>query len=197
MKKSLWIVFALIAIVVFTAAGANTKRILQVLNVESDSTEIKKDTAIIKNDSLFYDSLKLSLKFVPKAQHLYTVSKPVMGKWAKLFVVTKIEESGADGQNSGYAKMYFNLTGMRYPGTGRKTTSIGAGSNYYARFNNWYDCIVDFKYYMDVMDTKFQKKFGRAAKDEVEMINFMFGSFNVHQKWKNDMMYLLTHFKYK
>lgn len=196
MNKTLWIVLVFIGIAASAAARAN-KSIIKFIIPTADTTEVKKDTAIIKGDSLVYDSLTLSLKKIPTAQKLYTVAKPIMGKWAKLFVVIKIEESGADYKNSYYATNYFNLTGMRYPGTGRKTTSVGSGSNYYAKFNNWYDCIVDFKYYMDVLDQKFEAKYKHKAANETEMVNFMFGSFNVHQKWKNDVTWLLNHFNYK
>lgn len=197
MKKTLWMVLIFVGIAASTLAGVNKNLIKSLVSYSADTNIVKKDTALIKGDSLFYDSLELSLKTVPGAQHLYTVAKPIMGKWAKLFVVIKIEESGADGKNSYYAKNYYNLTGMRYPGAGRKTTSVGSGNNYYAKFNHWYDCIVDFKYYMEVLDQKFEAKYKRPAANETEMVNFMFGSFNVHQKWKNDVTWLLNHFNYK
>lgn len=190
MKKllsTLLFVFVLVA----TAANFSYNRV----NTKTEVT--KADTVVIMNDSLHFDSLQLSLKKVPKAQHLYTVAKKSVGRWAKLFTVIKIEESGADGKNSFYALNYYNLTGMRYPGQGRKTTSVGMGHNYYAIFNNWHDCMVDFKHYMDVMDMKFEKRYGRPAADEYEMVNFMHGSFNVYQKWKNDVVWLLKYFRYK
>lgn len=191
MKKLLT---SLIFVIVFVATAANLsqKRTLKLKAVQPS-----KDTVIIVKDSLMYDSLELSLKKVPRAQHLYTVAKHTVGRWAKLFTVIKIEESGADGQNSFFAKSYFNLTGMRFPGNARKTTAIGVGTGYYAIFNHWHDCMVDFRYYMEVMDQKFEARYGRKAKDEYEMVNFMHGSFNVYQKWKNDVVWLLNHFNYK
>lgn len=190
MKKLL---STLVFVIVLVAAAANLsqKRMPAALKQKAS------DSVIIVNDTLIYDSLELHLKTVPRAQHLYTVAKKSVGRWAKLFTVIKIEESGADGKNSFFAKSYFNLTGMRYPGAGRQTTAIAAGYNYYAIFNNWHDCMVDFKHYMDVMDEKFEKKYGRKANDEYEMVNFMHGSFNVYQKWKNDVYWLLKYFRYK
>lgn len=184
-------------VIVFFAAAATLKQIPSRKTINDDSQTLKKDTVMISGDSLSFDSLQLHLKQVPKAQHLYSVAKHSVGRWAKLFVVIKIEESGADGQNSFFAKKYFNLTGMRYPGTGRKTTAVKAGLDYYAVFNHWHDCMLDFKMYMDVMDEKFEKKHGRPAKDEYEMVDFMFGSFNPYSVWKRDVYWLLKHFNYK
>lgn len=177
---------------VATAATLNQRRTLKL-----ESEESAKDEVIISGETLRFDTLQLSLKTIPKAQHLYTVAKKRVGRWAKLFTVIKIEESGADGNNSFYAKKYGNLTGMRFPGTGRKTTAIRSGHNYYSVFNHWYDCMVDFQFYMEVMDGKFEAKYGRPARDEYEMVNFMFGSFNIYGKWKNDVFWLLNHFNYK
>lgn len=184
-------------VIVFFAAAATLKQLPLSKSSNNDTQTIKKDTVLISGDSLTFDTLTLNLKQVPKAQHLYSVAKHSIGRWAKLFVVIKIEESGADGQNSFFAKKYFNLTGMRYPGTGRKTTAVKAGLDYYAVFNHWHDCMLDFKMYMDVMDSKFEKKYGRAAKDEFEMVDFMFGSFNPYSVWKKDVYWLLNHFHYK
>lgn len=184
-------------VIVFFAAAATLKQLPVRKTIKVDSQKVRRDSVLISGDSLSFDSLKLNLKEVPKAQHLYSVAKRSVGRWAKLFVVIKIEESGADGQNSFFAKHYFNLTGMRYPGTGRQTTAVKAGQDYYAVFNHWHDCMLDFKMYMDVMDGKFEKKYGRQAKDEYEMVNFMFGSFNPHSVWKRDVYWLLKNFNYK
>jgi len=189
--KNLLTTLVFVIMFVATAATLNQRRTLK---LESDT--VAKDEVVISGDKLQFDTLQLSLKTIPKAQQLYTVAKKSVGRWAKLFTVIKIEESGADGKNSYYAKHYANLTGMRFPGTGRKTTSVRSGHNYYAVFNNWHDCMLDFKYYMDVMDNKFEAKYGRPAKDEYEMVNFMFGSFNIYGKWKSDVIWLLNHFSY-
>lgn len=192
--KNLLIAAVLMIVLAATAANANLKF--------TGTSKLPKpaavDSVVIESDSLFLDStIALSLKKIPKAQDLYTVAKKSVGKWAKLFVAIKIEESGADGKNSFYALKYNNLTGMRYPGTGRATTSTGVGHNYYAIFNNWHDCMIDFKYYVEIMEGKFKDKYKREPKDEYEMVNFMHGSFNVYQKWKNDVYWLLNHFSYK
>ncbi len=185
-------------LVSFAIAAAAAVQRSFFISIPLDTVQtIKADTIKIENDSLQWDSLKLSLKKIPKAQHLYTVAKKSLGRWAKLFVVIKIEESGADGKNSYLAKKFNNLTGMRYPGKGRKTTSTGATTGYYAVFNSWYDCMKDFGYYIEIMESKFVEKYQRVPKDEYEMVNFMFGSFNHHQKWKNDVEWLLNHFNYK
>jgi len=191
--KNLLTVAILIFVLAATAANANLKFSA---SPQKDTAEVA-DTVVILKDSIFVDSLALSLKKIPKAQHLYSVAKKSVGKWAKLFVAIKIEESGADGKNSYYALTYNNLTGMRYPGKGRITTSTGMGHNYYAVFNNWHECMVDFKYYVEIMEGKFKDRFKRAPKNEYEMVNFMHGSFNVYQKWHNDVTWLLNHFNYK
>lgn len=183
---------AFVIVIVATAANLSQRRTLK-LQADQPSN----DTVVIMNDTLRFDSLELPLKKIPRAQHLYTVAKHTVGRWAKLFTVVKIEESGADGQNSFFAKSYYNLTGMRFPGAARKTTAVAAGSGYYAIFKHWHDCMLDFKYYMDVVEAKFEAKHGRKAKDEYEMVNFMFGSYNVHGKWRNDMIWLLNNFRYK
>lgn len=190
--KKLLATLVFVVMFVATAATLNQRRTLK---LESD--EVEKDRVVVSGSTLLYDSLQLSLKTIPNAQQLYTVAKKSVGRWAKLFTVIKIEESGADGKNSWYAKNYANLTGMRFPGKGRTTTAVRSGHNYYAVFNNWYDCVVDFGHYMEVMDSLFEKKYGRPARDEYEMVNFMFGSFNVHGKWKSDVTWLLSHFNYK
>ncbi len=190
--KKLLTTLIFVGMFVATAATLNQRRTLKLV-----SNEPEKDQVVVSGKTLHFDTLQLSLNTIPKAQHLYTVAKKSVGRWAKLFTVIKIEESGADGKNSWYARKYANLTGMRYPGTGRKTTAIRAGHNYYAVFNNWYDCMVDFSHYMEVMDGLFEKKYGRPAADEHEMVAFMFGSFNVHGKWKRDVTWLLDHFHYQ
>lgn len=186
---------AAVLLIVLAATAANVN--LKITPAPQKDKVDMRDTVVIEQDTVFTDSLTLSLKKIPRAQELYTVAKKSVGKWAKLFVAVKIEESGADGKNSFYALKYNNLTGMRYPGKGRQTTSTGVGHNYYAVFDNWHDCMLDFKYYTEIMENKFQERFKRSPKDEFEMVNFMHGSFNVYQKWKNDMYWLLSHFNYK
>ena len=191
--KKLLTALSLVLVIAATAANVN---LISKVSVKHE-TSMAVDSVVIQNDTAYVDSMALSLNKIPSAQNLYAVAKKSLGKWAKLFVVIKIEESGADGKNSIYALRYNNLTGMRYPGQGRKTTSIGQGHNYYAIFRNWHECMVDFGFYMEVMEQKFKDRFSREPKDEYEMVKFMHGSFNVYNKWRNDVIWLLNHFNYK
>ncbi len=154
-----------------------------------------KDKIIINGNNLFIDTLKLNLKKIPQVKDLYTVSKIVVGKWAKLYTVLKIEESGRDGQNSYYAKNYFNLVGMRYPRK-RKTTAIRRGNDYYSVYANWYEGMIDFRYYIEYMEGSFFRKHKRYPKTEEEFINHLYGSYNKYSKWYNDVRYLLRNFDY-
>ena len=197
MKKLLVTTIVLIVLFVSSVYGGYINNNVVYTPPVKDTTDISIAKVSINNDTIFCDSLTLSLKNIPRAQHLFTVAKLSVGRWAKLFTVLKIEESGADGQNSWYATNYYNLTGMRCVGAGRKTTSNGCGHNQYAKFNNWHDCVLDFKHYIDVMDARFVAKYKRAPKDEFEMVDFMHGSFNVYGKWKADVYWLLRHFQYK
>lgn len=193
MKKLL---SAAVLLIVLAATAANVN--LKWARIEKvNPPEVAKDSVVITRDTLMLDSLVLSLKEIPKAQELYTVAKVTVGKWAKLFTAIKIEESGADGKNSYYAREYNNLTGMRFPRSGRQTTALRAGRSYYAIFNHWHDCMLDWKYYIELMENKFVAKHNRVPKDEFEMVDFMFGSYNPYDKWRNDMRWLLRNFKYQ
>jgi hypothetical protein len=165
--KKLLSASVLLVVLAATAAQVNL-RIGRIS--KSENPVIAKDSVVISGDSLILDSLALPLQQIPKAQHLYSVAKVSVGKWAKLFTVIKIEESGADGKNSYYAKTYNNLTGMRFPKSGRKTTATKCGKNNYAIFNNWHDCMLDWKYYIEIMESKFLAKHNREPKDEYEMV---------------------------
>ena len=69
-----------------TAFG--TDKVIPVAEVKAS------DTAVVTvNDSLYFDSLELSLKRIPNAQPMYSVAKKAIGKWAKLFIAVKIVES--------------------------------------------------------------------------------------------------------
>lgn len=189
--KKLLTAAVLLIVLAATAANLNMNRAA----LKKDA--IEKDSVVIAGDTLRVDSLTLSLQKIPRAQDLYSVAKVSVGKWAKLFTVIKIEESGADGKNSFYALKYNNLTGMRFPGKGRQTTAIAKGHNSYAIFNHWHDCMLDFRYYTELMEGKYEAKFGKKPQTEMEMINFMMGSYNVHGVWKRDVIWLLNHFSYK
>jgi hypothetical protein len=154
------------------------------------------DTVVIHKGYLHYDSLVLPLNQIPPVKDLHTVAKGVVGNWSKLFIAVKIEESGHDGQNSFYALNYHNLTGMRYP-TKRKTTAVGKGYDYYAIYSNWYQSMVDFKLYLNYMEATHYLKYKRYPNNEKEFIQFLYGSFNVYSKWRNDVFYILDNFNFE
>lgn len=154
------------------------------------------NTVILTDSLLYADSLELSLYKIPKVSELHTVAKLTLGKWAKLFTVLKIEESGSDGQTSVYALRYYNLVGMRYPQK-RKTTAIRRGYSYYSVYENWYESILDFQYYMDYMEGSFYRKFDRYPENEKEFVRHIHGSYNIYDKWLRDVFWLLDNFNYR
>lgn len=146
----------------------------------------------VKDGYLYHDSLKLSLDKIPKVQELHTISKKALGPWYRLYTAIKIEESGNDGQNSYYARAYNNLVGMRYPKK-RKTTALRKGNDYYAVYANWYEGMLDFRYYLDYMEGAFERKYNRKPQNEKEFINHIYGSYNIYSKWKKDVFWILDH----
>lgn len=217
MKKVLAIA-SLLALVVLSSAKLNTVRINQYLKISNrvitngdtvvrsslDSmVAIKSDTLLgtideygnrRTEDSIFIGSMGFSLTKIPKAKEMYQGAQPIFGKWAKLFVIMKIEESGADGQNSYYARKYNNLCGMRCVKV-RRTTSHKCGKYNYAMYPSWYDAMVDWKIYLDIIHRKFYKKYKREAKDEFEVVDFLYGYYNSFPKWKRDLHWLLRNYK--
>ena len=85
---------------------------------------------------------------------------------------------------------------MRFPRV-RRTYAIGATNTNYAIYRNWFECMLDFKIYIESIEAKFIEKNKRAPKDDVEMIHFMFNSFNHFAKWKKDMLVLIKYVKKK
>lgn len=166
-------------------------------NVKVSFSEIKaSDTSVvIEKDSLFYDTLSLSLKEIPRIQNMYTVANQSIGKWANLFIAIKIVESGNEGDNSIYARRDFNLTGMRQP-RARKTMSLGISKHGYATFANWHDCMLDFGMYLDGMERGYKKKFHKSPNSK-QMLNYIFGKYNSNQIWKNRTLKVLNNFKWK
>jgi hypothetical protein len=138
----------------------------------------------------------LNLKRVPGMDTLFRVAHKYMGRWSYLFLAIKIEESGNNGHYSWLSVTHYNLCGMRFPRS-RKSYAIGATNTNYAIYRNWFECMLDFKIYMDGVERRFIEKNKRAPKDEVEMIHFMYNSFNHFAKWKKDMLYLIRHVKRK
>lgn len=151
---------------------------------------------VITDSFLYADSLELPLYKIPKISELHTVAKLTLGKWAKLFTVLKIEESGSDNQTSIYALRYYNLVGMRYPNK-RKTTAIRRGYSYYCVYENWYESMLDFQYYIDYMEGSFFRKFNRYPKNNKEFVRHIHGSYNIYDKWLRDVFWLLDHFDYR
>jgi hypothetical protein len=183
------LLFLTVAAIGKTAFG--TYKVIPVAEVKELDSAI-----VIVNDSLYFDSLELSLKHIPNAQPMYSVAKKAIGKWAKLFIAVKIVESGNDGDNSLYALRDYNLTGMRQPRV-RKTMSLGATKNNYARFATWYDCMLDFGMYLDGMERGFIKKHHRPVRNSQEMVNYLYGKYNSYPVWRNRTLHLLNNFKWK
>jgi hypothetical protein len=168
-----------------------TEVALPVSTVKASDTSV-----VVVKDSLYFDSLSLSLKVIPRVQDMYTVGKKAIGKWAKLFIAVKIVESGNDGDNSIYARRDFNLTGMRQP-KARKTMSLGRTKSNYARFANWYDCMVDFGMYLDGMERAFKRKHHRLPKSNQEMVQYLYGKYNSHPVWRKRTLFVLKKFDLK
>jgi hypothetical protein len=193
LMKKVWISLLFISFALAGFAMLRPKQ--QVAAAQNDSDSIVRITA----DSLFIDSvnLRLSLKEIPPARSMHQVARFVIGPWAKIFTVIKLQESGADGKNSYLAKEFNNLTGMRMPGNSRPTTAIGKTKTNYAIFSSWYDCMVDFDFYLDQTLKKFREKLQREPKDEYEIINFMYGSYNPYSRWKKDIFWLLKNYRFE
>lgn len=155
-----------------------------------DTTSANKDTVDVLQG--------LDLKRVPGVDTLYKVAKKYMGKWAHLFIAIKIEESGNTGHYSWswLSVKHYNLCGMRFPKS-RKTYAIASTNTNYAIYRNWFECMLDFKIYIENHEAKFVQKFKRVPKDEVEMINYMFNTFNHFAKWRKDMLILIKYVKKK
>jgi ribosomal protein L34E len=167
-----------------------TEVVVPVSDVKASDTAV-----VVEKDSLYFDSLSLSLKTIPTVQNMYTVGKKAIGKWAKLFIAVKIVESGNDGDNSIYARRDFNLTGMRQPKS-RKTLSLGATKSNYATFSSWYDCMVDFGMYLNGMERGYKKKFHRSPSNK-EMVMYLYGKYNCHPVWRDRVLFCLKNSKLK
>ncbi|MEY3716851.1 MAG: hypothetical protein RL285_726 [Bacteroidota bacterium] len=167
-----------------------TEVVVPVSNIKTSDTSV-----VVEKDSLYYDTLSLSLKKIPTVQNMYTVGKKAIGKWAKLFIAVKIVESGNDGDNSIYARRDFNLTGMRQP-KARKTMSLGATKSNYATFASWYDCMVDFGMYLNGMERAYKRRFHREPNSQ-EMVQYLYGKYNSHPVWRKRTLYVLKNFKLK
>lgn len=187
MKKFIFSI-AIIAMVSFsTAALSNIYRSAPV-----EKREVKESA-----DSVYLECLTLPLNKIPKLSDLHKAAAVKLGKWAKLFVVIKMQESGVDGKQSFLARVHNNLTGMRFPKQ-RTTTAIGITKTKYSIYKNWYDCMMDFNMFLNHTIDGFKEKHNnREPKDEYELINHIYGSFNPYSTWKRDLFHLLKHYRYK
>lgn len=138
----------------------------------------------------------VDLQRVPGTDTLFRFAEKYLGKWAYLFMAIKLEESGNDGHYSWLSVKHFNLCGMRYPRM-RRTYAIASTRTNYAIYRNWFESMLDFKIYMENVEERFIQKNKRLPKTDVEMIHFMYNSFNHFAKWKKDMLILIRYVKKK
>ncbi len=160
---------------------------------ETSKTSLIKasDTAIVlRKDSLFFDTLALSLKKIPSVMAMHHVALEAIPQWANIFTAVKIIESGVDGQYSKYSRLYNNLVGMRYPRS-RKTTAVAKSKTNYSIYASWYDCILDFGMYLDGINRSFAKKRGRPTQSDQEMVKYLYGIYNTNVRWRNDVLKVL------
>ncbi|MFN5889732.1 MAG: hypothetical protein ACK448_05000 [Bacteroidota bacterium] len=160
---------------------------------ETSKTSLIKasDTAIVlRNDTLFYDTLTLSLKKIPSVMAMHHVATEAIPQWANIFTAVKIIESGVDGQYSKYSRLYNNLVGMRFPRS-RKTTAVAKSKTNYSIYASWYDCILDFGLYLDGINRSFTKKNGRPTQSDQEMVRYLYGIYNTNVRWRNDVLKVL------
>jgi hypothetical protein len=154
-----------------------------------------RDTTGVVRDTV--DVLRgVDLKRVPSMDTLHRVAKKYLGKWAYLFLAIKIEESGNNGHYSWLSVNHYNLCGMRFPRS-RRTYATGSTNTNYAVYRNWFECMLDFKIYLEIIEGKYVEKYKKPPKDDIDMINFMYNSFNHFTKWKKDMMILIRYVKKK
>lgn len=146
-------------------------------------------------EQLFLNDEEIDLDKIPEMEVLYAVSKEELGKWAKLFIAVKIEESGVDGKHSGLARVRNNLVGMRVPKR-RRTYCVGSTSTNYAIYNNWFESMQDFRVFIEIKERKFKRKHGHSPKDEHEFVDHLYGSYNIYSKWHQDVHSILRNFKY-
>lgn len=149
---------------------------------------------VYTGNRLYFNNEEISLSEIPNLQLLYDVSKVEIGRWAKLFIAIKMEESGVDGKQSGLARVRNNLVGMRMPRS-RETYAVSETATGYAVFNNWYEATLDFSIFIKIKERGFKAKYGRLPKDEHEFVNYMYGSYNIYSKWQQDVHIILRRFR--
>jgi len=168
----------------------------KVLEVEEQDKKVFKLVYLRSEAAHKFSEDSLNLEELPSVKHLYEVASHYLGKYAEFFIAIKIEESGADKKPSWLAKNYNNLVGMRFPRT-RETYAIASTNSNYAIYRNWFECMLDFKIYMENMEKSFVKKNKREFADEYEMLDYLFKYFNGFDKWYNDMRFLIKYVKRK
>lgn len=136
----------------------------------------------------FYENLIVDK--IPEISYIFKIANLYIPDYASFFIAIKMEESGADLKPSWLAKNHNNLTGMRYP-TQRETYAIGSTQSNYAIYRNWFECMLDFKIYMELIEKSFEKKNQRKFKDDYEMLDYVFKYYNAFDKWYADMRYLI------
>lgn len=137
----------------------------------------------------------INLNRVPSTDTLFRVAKNFIGPRAHLFIAIKIEESGNDNHYSWLSLTYNNLCGMRFP-QNRKTYAIGKTNTNYAIYRNWFECLLDFKIYLEILERKYVEKYKKTPTD-VQLIEYMSTRFNHFAKWKTDMLSILKRVKKK
>ncbi len=86
--------------------------------------------------------------------------------------------------------------GMKMPGA-RYTFAIGKTSTKYCIYRNWFESMLDFKVYVDTEERKRIRRKGKGFKDSKELLEYMFGSYNTNQEWKDGIEKILRTFKWK
>jgi hypothetical protein len=139
---------------------------------------------------------ELDVDVLPDIETLYEVASFYLGKYALFFVALKMEESGADDKPSWLAVHHHNLVGMRYPKS-RETYAIGSTPSNYAIYRNWFEAMLDFKIYMEIFDRSFERKKGKKMETPLQMLQYLHRSYNIYDKWYQDMLYLINYLERK
>lgn len=155
----------------------------------------KKSYTIISYASFIpepYQVEAITLHSLPTLQTMHDLAQLYIGKYAVFFMAIKIQESGAENKASWLATKHNNLVGMRFP-KNRETYAIGSTKSNYAIYRNWFEAMLDFKIYMELMEKRHLKKHGKPYANEIEMLNHLFHSYNPYQTWYNDVTFLLQY----
>jgi hypothetical protein len=141
-----------------------------------------------------YHPETLDLENIPDTKVMYLVAKDYMPQYAVFFTALKMEESGAGSRHSYLARKFNNLVGMRYPRS-RRTYAIGSTNTNYAIYRNWFESMMDFKIYIENIEARFEQKHKRKFRDEYEMLESLYSRYNIYDKWRQDMYFLIRYVK--